>query len=91
MDEELRSYCLTLFEACLAQIKSGKPGPSILTSPEFEATLGLLCRKLKAVGLAASFLGCWTLSPPMLRLSVANLFPYAPTRSGADGANCEGG
>jgi len=48
MDEELRSSCLRLFEACLAQIRSGTPGPSILTSREFEATLVFLCEGLKA-------------------------------------------
>ncbi|MBB3302844.1 hypothetical protein FHT72_006825 [Rhizobium sp. BK077] len=48
MDEELRSSCLRLFEACLAQIRSGTPGPRILTSREFEATLVFLCERLKA-------------------------------------------
>lgn len=48
MDEELRSSCLKLFEACLAKVRSGKPGPSILTSHEFEANLAFSCDRLKA-------------------------------------------
>lgn len=48
MDDELRSYCLMLFEACIAQIRSGKPNPSILTSREFEVTLTHLCERLRA-------------------------------------------
>ncbi|OCJ08618.1 hypothetical protein A6U86_27265 [Rhizobium sp. AC27/96] len=47
MDDELRIYCLRLFEACLAQIRSGQLGPSVLTSREFEQTLVVLCEKLR--------------------------------------------
>lgn len=48
MDTDLRSACLNLFEACIAQIRSGEPGPSLLTSREFEATLVHLCERLQA-------------------------------------------
>nr|CAD6437781.1 hypothetical protein REQ54_04266 [Rhizobium sp. Q54] len=54
MDEELRIYCLRLFEACIAQIRSGKPGPSILTSREFEEALIVLCERLRAKSAAAA-------------------------------------
>lgn len=48
VDEDLRSDCLRLFEACVVQIRSGEPGPSLLTSREFEATLVHLCERLRA-------------------------------------------
>lgn len=57
MDDRLREDCLRLFQACLAQIRSGKPGPSLLVSAEFGATLAHLCERLRAaesVGKAAS-------------------------------------
>ena len=50
MDSNLRRDCLRLFEACLAQIRSGMPGPSLLVSREFEATLMSLCERLMAEG-----------------------------------------
>lgn len=47
MDEILRRDCIRLFEACLAQIESGKPGPSILTSREFAGALSNLLERLR--------------------------------------------
>ena len=51
MDPNLRRDCLRLFEACLAQIRSGLPAaPSILMSREWEAALLSLCERLRAEG-----------------------------------------
>jgi hypothetical protein len=50
LDGHLRRDCLRLFEACLAQIRSGLPGPSLLISREFEATLESLCERLRGEG-----------------------------------------
>ena len=51
MDSTLRRDCLRLFEACLAQIRSGMPpAPSLLMSREWEAVLLLLCQRLRAEG-----------------------------------------
>jgi hypothetical protein len=47
MDAQLRKECLQIFEACLTQIRSGSPGPSLLTSREFYATLESLCKRLE--------------------------------------------
>ncbi|MBO6727990.1 MULTISPECIES: hypothetical protein [Hyphomicrobiales] len=48
MDADLKRDLLRLFEACIAQIRSGKPGPSLLVSREFEATLLHYCECLRA-------------------------------------------
>lgn len=51
MDPTLRRDCLRLFEACLAQIRSGlPPAPSILMSREWEFALMSLCERLTANG-----------------------------------------
>ncbi|MBB3747176.1 hypothetical protein FHX10_006732 [Rhizobium sp. BK591] len=47
MDEILRRDCISLFEACLAQIESGKPGPSMLTSRDFAGALSNLLERLR--------------------------------------------
>lgn len=54
MNAALRRDLLRLFDACVAQIRSGKPGPSILTTREFEATLMHLSERLKAESGAPS-------------------------------------
>lgn len=51
MDPYLRRDCLRLFEACLAQIRSGLPAPpSLLMSREWEAALMSLCERLRREG-----------------------------------------
>jgi hypothetical protein len=51
MDPTLRRDCLRLFEACLAQIRSGlPPAPSLLMSRELEFALISLCERLNADG-----------------------------------------
>lgn len=51
LDPYLRRDCLRLFEACLAQIRSGLPSaPSLLMSREWEAALMSLCERLRAEG-----------------------------------------
>lgn len=51
MDPTLRRDCLRLFEACLAQIRSGlSPAPSLLMSREWEFALMSLCERLRAEG-----------------------------------------
>ncbi|MBE0580008.1 hypothetical protein [Devosia sp.] len=51
IDPSLRRDCLRLFEACLAQIRSGlPPGPSLLMSREWEFALMSLCERLTADG-----------------------------------------
>jgi hypothetical protein len=55
MDSTLRRDCLRLFEACLAQTRSGMPpAPSLLMSREWEAVLLLLCQRLRAEGEGGS-------------------------------------
>lgn len=55
MDPTLRRDCLRLFEACLAQIRSGHPpAPSLLMSREWEAALVTLCDRLRAEGEGGS-------------------------------------
>lgn len=54
MDPTLRRDCLRLFEACLAQIRSGlPPAPSLLMSREWEFALMSLCERLRAEGEGA--------------------------------------
>ena len=54
MDPTLRRDCLRLFEACLAQIRSGlPPAPSLLMSREWEFALMSLCERLRADGEGA--------------------------------------
>ncbi|MER9651504.1 hypothetical protein [Mesorhizobium sp. M0199] len=48
MEADLKRDLLRLFDACIAQIRSGKPGPSLLVSREFEATLLHYCERLRA-------------------------------------------
>jgi len=55
MDPTLRRDCLRLFEACLAQIRSGlPPAPSLLMSREWEFALISLCERLRADGEGAA-------------------------------------
>lgn len=54
IDPTLRRDCLRLFEACLAQIRSGlPPAPSLLMSREWEFALMSLCERLRADGKGA--------------------------------------
>lgn len=81
MDPYLRRDCLRLFEACLAQIRSGlPPPPSLLMSREWEAALMSLSERLRAEGE-----GAWAQTPTEDELVTIQLIVAANLGDARDG------